>query len=154
MLQKQILGVAAIIFGVGSSIIVWYGRPVMKLGQNPVSSFGGETSEQEEDESQETEEGSAAVITPTPAPAPVPTPSGTPGTYTLGAIALHGTRSDCWSVVNGSVYDLTTWISRHPGGPSQILGMCGIDATSAFNGQHGRSKKVQSTLGLLKIGSL
>ena len=28
--------------------------------------------------------------------------------YTLADVTTHSTESDCWSVINGSVYDLTT----------------------------------------------
>lgn len=47
-----------------------------------------------------------------PAPAPVPTsaPAQQPGTYTMTQVAAHSSVSSCWSVVNGGVYDLTSWI--------------------------------------------
>ncbi len=66
--------------------------------------------------------------------------------YTLAEIAKHDTASDCWSVVNGKVYDLTSWINRHEGGADKILGMCGIDASADFNGEHSRDREPQAEL--------
>lgn len=39
-----------------------------------------------------------------------------PGTFTMAQVQAHNSASSCYSVVNGSVYDLTNWIDRHPGG--------------------------------------
>jgi len=59
-------------------------------------------------------------------------------TYTFAEVQKHATRSDCWSIVNGGVYNLTAFIGRHEGGPSVIIAMCGIDGTSSYNSRHGR----------------
>lgn len=59
-------------------------------------------------------------------------------TYTFAEVQKHSTRSDCWSIVNGGVYNLTGFINRHEGGPSVIIAMCGIDGTSSYNSRHGR----------------
>lgn len=66
-------------------------------------------------------------------------PAASPATvgYTLAEVAEHSSRTDCWSAVDGAVYDLTAWISQHPGGPGTIAGMCGLDASAAFRGKHG-----------------
>ena len=74
--------------------------------------------------------------------------------YTMTDVAAHATSTNCWSAVNGSVYDLTSWVSRHPGGANAIKAMCGSDASSSFNAQHGKFPAAQSALILLKIGTL
>ena len=76
------------------------------------------------------------------------------GGYTLADVASHASESDCWTAINGSVYDLTTWIGRHPGGPGPIKGLCGIDGTEGFSKMHGGSKSAEKALILLKIGDL
>ena len=44
-------------------------------------------------------------------------------------ITRHNDRSDRWVVINGEIYDVTRWSSRHPGG-SKLLGhYAGQDAT-------------------------
>jgi cytochrome b involved in lipid metabolism len=92
--------------------------------------------------------------TPTLAPAPTPEPQPAPNTFTLADVQGHNTAANCWSIVQGNVYDLTTWISRHPGGPGPIIGMCGTDGTARFEGQHGNSRSPRAALVLLKIGTL
>lgn len=52
-------------------------------------------------------------------------------TYTFVEVAEHNTADDCWTTINGSVYDITPYISRHPGG-SEIERACGEDGTSLF----------------------
>lgn len=49
----------------------------------------------------------------------------------LEEVAKHNSKSDCWSVIDGKVYDLTSYIPRHTGG-DEILRACGVDGTSLF----------------------
>lgn len=75
-------------------------------------------------------------------------------TYTMADVAQHKTQKDCWSAVNGGVYDLTEAISMHPGGPAAIAGICGVDGSSQFNKQHGSSQEANAALASFKIGDL
>ena len=52
------------------------------------------------------------------------------------------------------MYDVTSWISQHPGGEQAILGLCGIDSSDAFNGQHGGQRRPATELASFKIGIL
>jgi len=72
----------------------------------------------------------------------------------LDTVALNDSEASCWTVINGNVYDLTDWISSHPGGASRILGLCGIDGTSQFEGQHGGSASAEGTLEGYLLGSI
>lgn len=84
-----------------------------------------------------------------------PVSLGTVKSYTLADVSTHNNSTDCWTVVNGSVYDVTSWISRHPGGQNAIKSMCGVDASSSFNGQHGGGQaRPASELSGFKIGVL
>ena len=74
--------------------------------------------------------------------------------YRLSEVAKHNTQMDCWAAIDGSVYDLTSWISRHPGGPDKILKLCGTDATAAFHGQHDSQQKPNTQLASFRIGAL
>lgn len=76
------------------------------------------------------------------------------GQYSLADVATHDNESDCWSIINGGVYNLTTWIPRHPGGRQAILGLCGKDGSPAFNGQHGGGAQQAAILATLKVGTL
>jgi uncharacterized membrane protein len=80
------------------------------------------------------------------------TPSKVTGTYNSADLKKHAIASSCWTAVHGSVYDLTKWAARHPGGKSSILSLCGRDGSAAFNGQHGGQSSPASQLANYKIG--
>lgn len=95
------------------------------------------------------------VPTPTPAPTPTPTPAPTgPKSYTMAEVAKHGIPSNCWSAINGGVYNLTSWIDQHPGGSDAITSLCGADGSSAFNDQHGGERRPVNELAGFKVGVL
>ncbi len=99
----------------------------------------------------------SAPITETPTPttsAPHETINPQAKEFTMAEVATHNSRSSCYAVVSGSVYDLTPWIAQHPGGQFPILGMCGKDGTASFNGQHGGQAQPETELASFKIGTL
>lgn len=53
------------------------------------------------------------------------------GPPTKDQVALHNKKDDCWTIVSGKVYNITEYVSSHPGG-NEILRACGIDGTSLF----------------------
>lgn len=55
---------------------------------------------------------------------------------TLAEVKKHNTASDCWTVIDNQVFNLTSYISQHPGG-NDILRACGTDGTEAFKTQGG-----------------
>ena len=93
-------------------------------------------------------------LSPTATPAESSSPSPTAGSFTLADVALHKDASSCYAAINGSVYDLTAWISQHPGGPEHILSICGTDATAAFNNQHDGQARPEAILATFRIGTL
>jgi cytochrome b involved in lipid metabolism len=84
----------------------------------------------------------------------VTTPASGAKSYTLAEVATHNNKADCWATINGSVYNVTSWISQHPGGQEAILSLCGKDGSSLFNGQHGGDARPASELASFKIGAL
>jgi len=101
--------------------------------------------------------GQATAPASVPAPAPGGAPSSAPAasqTYTAAQVAEHKTAGDCWSIVNGRVFDLTAWVGKHPGGRSVIVAMCGVDGTAAYNGKHGGSASANASLASYQIGTL
>ncbi len=94
------------------------------------------------------------IAAPTPAATATSSSSSSSGDYTLANVAKHNSSSDCWSVINGNVYDLTNWITRHPGGARVIEGLCGIDGSAAFTGQHGNQGGPNQYLATFKLGAL
>lgn len=50
----------------------------------------------------------------------------------LEEVSRHNTRDDCWVVISNKVYDVTSWLPRHPGGDMLILNVAGRDCTDEF----------------------
>lgn len=69
-------------------------------------------------------------------------------------ISKHSTAKDCWSIVNGNVYNLTTYVQSHPGGAGVIKNICGRDGSGAFKNQHGSSAKPNNVLSRFLLGSV
>ena len=69
-------------------------------------------------------------------------------------ISKHSTAKDCWSIVNGNVYNLTTYVQSHPGGAGVIKNICGRDGSAAFKNQHGSSSKPNNVLSAFLLGSV
>jgi putative Ca2+/H+ antiporter (TMEM165/GDT1 family) len=51
--------------------------------------------------------------------------------FTASEVADHNSKQDCWTIISGSIYDITEYIPRHPGG-DEILAACGTDGTTLF----------------------
>lgn len=89
---------------------------------------------------------------------PTSTPTSTQATttklYTLTEISAHNSKTSCWTTVKGKVYDITTYIPRHPGGEKQIMQVCGKDGTFLFEDQHSGDKKPNNVLVSFEIGVL
>ncbi len=81
-----------------------------------------------------------------PSPSPEPTVTAGPVFVSRAEVAKNNTRASCWAIIDGSVYNLTRWINQHPGGTSAIVGLCGSDATNAFDRQHGGQSGPSSVL--------
>lgn len=76
---------------------------------------------------------------------------------TKEVVARHNTQGDCWIIVSGKVYSVSSYLSMHPGGRSVILERCGKDATTAFSTRGGEGKHSSSAwsiLGTFFVGTL
>lgn len=72
--------------------------------------------------------------------------------FTAQQVASHASRASCYSIINGSVYDLTAWVAKHPGGEEAILSLCGRDGTEAFMAAHKGAPRQTEVLAAFKIG--
>lgn len=100
------------------------------------------------------------VKAPTPTPSVSPTvsvsatPSATQAVYTMDRVRANNSSASCWTVIDGFVYDLTNWISAHPGGPGVIRSLCGVDGTSSFKAQHENQRNPAQRLSSYLLGPL
>ena len=78
-------------------------------------------------------------------------------TLNMAELAKHNSASNCWLLISGSLYNVTSFLPEHPGGEEQIIPFCGKDATAAFATKDGRgshSDEAQAQLTSLVLGKL
>eukprot|EP00884_Botryococcus_braunii_P009532 jgi/Botrbrau1/18580/Bobra.0367s0023.1 len=69
-------------------------------------------------------------------PEPTPKPERVFKEYTAEEVARHKLVDDCWIILDGKVYDVSSYVEEHPGGAA-ILRNAGADSTRGFHGpQH------------------
>lgn len=81
--------------------------------------------------------------------------------YTSEQVSSHNNKNDCWAIIDGGVYNITSYIPRHQGGDN-ILSACGVDATAFFNGEktgqaggtNDHSNVARNQLEKLKVGKI
>lgn len=123
-------------------------------------------SHREDDEGEGDDDHGARIIPPISAPSvpvapPVATTTQQPPTTQSTAIVLsaaeiakHAVATDCWTIVSGKVYNITSYVNSHPGGVSAITSICGKDGTTAFNGVGSHANGAASVLAGFYIGNL
>ena len=78
--------------------------------------------------------------------------------FTLDEIKKHNKKGDAWTLIENKVYNISSWIPKHPGGDI-IMQAVGKDATQLFNAR-GHPSYVKKTIlpkyyiGTLKIETL
>jgi cytochrome b involved in lipid metabolism len=88
---------------------------------------------------------------------PVKNVSTTTPSLTMSELAKHNSSKNCWLLISGKIYDVTSFINQHPGGANEILKNCGTDATVAFATRGGtgtHSARAYSMLSKYFIGNL
>jgi cytochrome b involved in lipid metabolism len=83
-----------------------------------------------------------------------PPPPGT--TYTTAQVATHNIQSDCWIIISGKVYNVTSFMASHPGGVTAIRTRCGTDSTTVFttSAGHVHSSYAYSLLPTYYVGDV
>lgn len=97
--------------------------------------------EDEEEDDDDERTGTTNTQSVTPAKPPTSTdPSqssscGSGGTCTQAEVAQHNTQTDCWVIYANMVYDVTGYVSRHPGGAGAFdASTCGSDISAQLSG--------------------
>ena len=70
--------------------------------------------------------------------------------FTISEVSKHNKPNDCWLIIESKVYDVTSYIPRHPASPNLIAEMCGRDASDAWKtkGGAGRPHSARANLEL------
>lgn len=76
-------------------------------------------------------------------------------TYTKDQVALKNKATDCWTIINGNVYDITSYVPNHPGGEEEIVKVCGKDGSQLFaKPMEHKEGGADNVLSGFKIGAL
>ncbi|XP_076924530.1 cytochrome b5-like [Bidens hawaiensis] len=52
--------------------------------------------------------------------------------FDFADVSCHNNTNDCWIVINARVYDITKFLTDHPGGDNVLLDVAGKDASEEF----------------------
>eukprot|EP00668_Euglena_longa_P036424 GGOE01046817.1.p1 GENE.GGOE01046817.1~~GGOE01046817.1.p1 ORF type:complete len:534 (-),score=149.20 GGOE01046817.1:307-1878(-) len=74
-------------------------------------------------------------------------------TVTEAEVARHNSASDCWIIIDGFVYNVTSFLDIHPGGRVVLLPYAGRDATEVFVSLH-RMEHLRQYADMLLVGRL
>lgn len=55
---------------------------------------------------------------------------------TPSMLKQHNKRDDAWSAINDKVYNVTPYLSFHPGGEKELMRVAGRDGTKLFGEIH------------------
>jgi L-lactate dehydrogenase (cytochrome) len=73
-------------------------------------------------------------------------------------VSKHNSPKSCWVILYDKVYNVTSLLESHPGGPTAILRLAGKDATSEFDAIHPKNTLDQlpsdACLGRIDISTL
>lgn len=79
-------------------------------------------------------------------------------------VQKHNKQTDCWYIISGKVYNITSFFGSHPGGNGTMTSSCGKDATAAYmtqdpnatssSGRSAHSSNAVSMLASYYIGDL
>lgn len=73
--------------------------------------------------------------------------------YTVEEISNHNKKNDCWIIIGKKIYDVTHFLSDHPGGDNIIITYAGRNCTDVFE-DIGHSHKATEMLNLYFVGSI
>jgi cytochrome b involved in lipid metabolism len=54
----------------------------------------------------------------------------------MAEVASHNTLDDIWICISGQAYNITPYVSKHPGGVLPLENLAGKDVTDAFRNYH------------------
>jgi cytochrome b involved in lipid metabolism len=61
-------------------------------------------------------------------------------TFSMTDVAKHSSKTDCWVAIEGSVYDISTYVAKHPAPVGVLVDACGKDATEGWKTKGNKAK--------------
>ncbi|KAF2146001.1 uncharacterized protein K452DRAFT_283283 [Aplosporella prunicola CBS 121167] len=74
--------------------------------------------------------------------------------FSYDEVSKHNTPESCWVVLYGHVYDVSSFLSEHPGGSKIILQLAGTDATEEYDPIHPPGILEESLPAEAKLGKI
>jgi cytochrome-b5 reductase len=71
--------------------------------------------------------------------------------FTHEEVKVHNSPNDAWIIIHNNVYDVSKYLSTHPGGVSILLNKCGQDGTESFENMF-HSPLARNLLDKMKVG--
>ncbi|XAR62585.1 hypothetical protein NMG60_11017404 [Bertholletia excelsa] len=63
--------------------------------------------------------------------------------FSFAEVSLHNNPNDCWVIINAKAYDVTAFLTDHPGGEEVLLVAAGKDASEEFEAAgHGSAARL------------
>lgn len=66
--------------------------------------------------------------------------------YDIKQVASHSTSSNCWTIIDNKVYDLTSFFGKHDGWDEALEQLCWTYWDELFKMQHWWAEKPETTL--------
>ncbi|GMM38033.1 hypothetical protein DASC09_053580 [Saccharomycopsis crataegensis] len=57
-------------------------------------------------------------------------------TISIEQVSQHNSKTDCWIIFHSKVYDITNFVSKHPGGAKILMKLAGKDGSAQFDKFH------------------
>jgi len=76
--------------------------------------------------------------------------------YTMEEVQKHNKENDLWLVIDGNVYDVTNFLSNHPGGINPLLNRGGQDVSTYFHNitKHKSNAEMSTLMKSMLIGKV
>jgi cytochrome b involved in lipid metabolism len=135
IIKKITFGVLMFVLG-ALSVIYIYGIYFDSTTQSISTSTKGSNQITNKDDNEIDEENVASNTNQTSASTSSTQSNNSKNKLNITEISKHSTPNDCYLIVKNKVYDVSSYINKHPGGQKNITNHCGGEETRLFSDIH------------------